>query len=89
MFEWNSIAILNSRKIQAIDRFFYGWKEIDNFSIFLKCLAGLGVRHLQIILLFSGLFMSYALRTNISVGIVAMVDPTEKTHAVSYLYICV
>lgn len=33
---------------------------------------GLGFRHLQVILLFSGLAIAFALRVNLSVGIVAM-----------------
>lgn len=53
-------------------------------------IAGWGVRHLQVLLLFIGLFMSYALRVNISVGIVAMVDnSTDATHNVSYLYMLI
>lgn len=50
------------------------------------CLAGLGQRHLQMVLLFFGLFMAYTLRVNISVGIVAMVkSPANEnsTHPVS------
>lgn len=44
----------------------------NNHSLF-NFQAGIGQRHIQIILLFAGLFFSYALRTNLSVGIVAMV----------------
>lgn len=35
---------------------------------------GLGHRHLQVVLLFTGLLLAYALRVNLSIGIVAMVD---------------
>lgn len=52
----------------------------------LLMLAGLGYRHVQIVLLFSGLFMAYALRVNISVGIVAMVDKSSDERIVSYLF---
>lgn len=44
---------------------------------------GLGIRHLQIFLLFLGLLSAYSLRVNLSVGIVAMVDKTpNSSHAV-------
>lgn len=57
-------------------------------SFFPLHLAGLGYRHLQTILLCSGLFMAYTLRVNISVGIVAMVDQSPNaTHEVRELFI--
>lgn len=45
----------------------------SNFSFF-SFPAGWGVRHTQAVLLFLCLLMAYALRVNMSVGIVAMVD---------------
>lgn len=33
---------------------------------------GMGYRHLQVLMLFSGLAIAYSLRVNLSVGIVAM-----------------
>lgn len=50
--------------------------------------AGIGCRHIQVILLFTGLLFAYALRVNISVGIVAMTDKSSNsTHAVSLFFI--
>ncbi|XP_058452667.1 putative inorganic phosphate cotransporter isoform X1 [Malaya genurostris] len=40
----------------------------------LKSPSGFGIRHLQTVLLFFGLTVAYALRVNLSVAIVAMVD---------------
>lgn len=46
--------------------------------------VGWGYRHIQVLLLFFGLLVAYALRVNISVGIVAMVDKSpNSTHTVS------
>lgn len=39
---------------------------------------GFGYRHLQVLLLFTGLMIAYALRVNLSLGIVAMVDNSEN-----------
>lgn len=65
----------------------YNLKKMWN-SCVLIYLAGLGRRHLQIMLLFGGLFFGYALRVNISVGIVAMVDKSPNaTQPVSVLFI--
>jgi len=36
--------------------------------------SGLGVRHLQVFLLFFALTVAYALRVNLSVAVVAMTD---------------
>lgn len=41
--------------------------------------SGFGVRHVQTLLLFFGLTVAYALRVNLSVAIVAMVDKTGTT----------
>ena len=47
-------------------------------SIFIDIVAGcLGSRHLMAVLLFFGFFVSYALRINISVAIVAMVNQSK------------
>lgn len=40
--------------------------------------AGFGLRHLQVLLLFTGLLLAYGLRVNMSIGIVAMVDNTSN-----------
>lgn len=59
------------------------WILIERFYWFVVS-AGFGYRHVQVILLFSGLLFAYALRVNISVGIVAMVDKsTNSSHTVS------
>lgn len=49
---------------------------------------GFGVRHQQTILLFLLLFFCNALRTNLSVGIVAMTDPTTNDSFEVVLCIC-
>lgn len=39
---------------------------------------GLGLRHIQVIMLFFGLFLAYGLRVNMSIGIVAMTDNSSN-----------
>lgn len=78
---FHSFINLN-RKITKIIHF-----PLSLSLIFREYLAGFGYRHLQIVLLFFGLFMAYALRVNISVGIVAMIkssDNNQSTHDVSH-----
>jgi hypothetical protein len=53
--------------------------EINKFPFVSSQTAGIGVRHLQALLMFFCLTMAYALRVNLSVGIVAMVD-RNSTH---------
>ncbi|XP_037035937.1 putative inorganic phosphate cotransporter isoform X2 [Bradysia coprophila] len=43
-----------------------------------------GIRHLQVFLLFSCLFIAYALRVNLSIGIVAMTDNSTNPDFVQY-----
>lgn len=40
--------------------------------------AKIGVRHLQVFLLFSCLLIAYSLRVNLSIGIVAMTDNSSN-----------
>lgn len=39
---------------------------------------GFGLRHIQVIMLFFGLFLAYGLRVNMSIGIVAMTDNSSN-----------
>ncbi|XP_045477153.1 putative inorganic phosphate cotransporter isoform X1 [Harmonia axyridis] len=43
-----------------------------------KCKGWFGVRHVQVFLAFYLMFIAYGLRVNLSVGIVAMTDPTAS-----------
>lgn len=58
-------------------------KEIKYFFIILIT-ACFGVRHLQIVLLFFGLTVAYAMRVNLSVAIVAMTDDDRPNENVDY-----
>lgn len=51
---------------------------IPTVYFFFFLASGLGVRHVQTLLLFFGLTVAYALRVNLSVAIVAMVDKGSK-----------
>lgn len=39
---------------------------------------GLGLRHVQVLLLFTCMVLAYSLRVNMSIGIVAMMDNTAN-----------
>ncbi|XP_028173068.1 putative inorganic phosphate cotransporter isoform X3 [Ostrinia furnacalis] len=48
-----------------------------------RAAPALGVRHLQVLLIFFGLLLAYAMRVNMSMAIVAMTDPHSK-HAFNW-----
>lgn len=48
----------------------------DLIHIYIYTAKGFGVRHFQVMLFFCGLTIAFALRVNLSVGIVAMTDHT-------------
>lgn len=56
------------------------WKHLQYTHLYCAISAGgFGLRHMQVLLMFSGLVLAYALRVNISIGIVAMVDNSSNT----------
>lgn len=68
----NTIEMNGFRKDTTMEK-----PKFDDHDI--KPPSGFGVRHVQTLLLFFGLTVAYALRVNLSVAIVAMVDKSSKS----------